>query len=207
MELTDNKVNGVEELHNSTEDLYNNVVVKGENSAEGMIDELNNGIKVLKNTWHGIDAGENIQAVVKIHNQLVKVRNALAKLATESSKVASDYRNIQIANGARLDAFDVLTSTDKIELEDYSDTKDTIDIVPEAEQGKNSIQAVASAMDVFVANVKTKYDEIMNNWIEGPGRDVAKSAFEEFLNDADANKKTLNDVADRVDQSIKNYAK
>ncbi len=54
------KVTNVEELYESSKDLYDNVVVKGDASAETMLEELNNAITNLKANWKGADAGINI---------------------------------------------------------------------------------------------------------------------------------------------------
>ena len=95
--------------------------------------------------------------------------------------------------------------SDKGKLEDYTDNKDTIDISPEAEQGKNNIEAVVNSMDTFITNVNTKYNEIMDNWTQGTGRNNADQAFTEFLNKAAEYKKTLTGVSDTIANALKNY--
>ncbi len=202
----DHRVERVQELYDDTKELYDNVVVKGDFSAENMLIDLNEAITNLKQNWKGIDAGGKIEEVIVIHNALVKVRNDLAKLACESAKVACNYRRIQVANGANLKDLEPLTATDKEVLEDYSDTRDTIDINPEAEIGKNHIDAVVSVIDKFIQNVRVKYDAIMSNWTKGTGRDTARESFESFINNAETYKKTLNDVSTSVSTALKNYS-
>ena len=206
IDISKNKVDRVQDLYVSSEELYNNVVLKGDCSAENMLEDLGNAITNLKTYWHGADAGINIQKVINIYNSLVGVRNALATLSCDSSAVAELYRNIQIANGVSMPEITRLNCTDKGKLEDYVDTKDTIDISPEAEQGKTNIEAVVNSIDTFITSVKTKYDEIMGNWTEGPGRNNADEAFTEFLNKAAEYKKDLNGVSDTIANALKNYS-
>lgn len=204
-DLLNHKVDRVQDLYNSSEELYNNVVIKGDCSVENMLEDLGNAITNLKTYWHGADAGLNIQKVITIYNSLVEVRNALASLACDSSGVAELYRNIQIANGVNMPEIQRLHYSDKGKLEDYTDNKDTIDISPEAEQGKNNIEAVVNSMDTFITNVNTKYNEIMDNWTQGTGRNNADQAFTEFLNKAAEYKKTLTGVSDTIANALKNY--
>ncbi|MBR4694145.1 MAG: hypothetical protein IKP07_04975 [Bacilli bacterium] len=204
-DLLNHKVDRVQDLYNSSEELYNNVVIKGDCSAENMLEDLGNAITNLKTYWHGADAGLNIQKVITIYNSLVEVRNALASLACDSSGVAELYRNIQIANGVNMPEIQRLHYSDKGKIEDYTDNKDTIDISPEAEQGKNNIEAVVNSMDTFITNVNTKYNEIMDNWTQGTGRNNADQAFTEFLNKAAEYKKTLTGVSDTIANALKNY--
>ena len=60
-------------------------------------------------------------------------------------------------------------------------------------------------MDTFITNVNTKYNEIMDNWTQGTGRNNADQAFTEFLNKAAEYKKTLTGVSDTIANALKNY--
>ena len=93
------KVNSVQSLYDDSVSLYNGVV---NGTAVNLINDLNQGIENLKNTWQGKDAGVQIQNVVNVHNSLVGIRNALGQIAVDCSKIASNYREIQNANGAGL---------------------------------------------------------------------------------------------------------
>lgn len=202
----DHNVENVQKLYNDATDLYNNVVVKSECSAENMLSDLNAAVSNLKENWKGIDAGGKIQEVITIYNALVKVRNDLARLACDSSALAARYREIQLANGAPLQGLEPLTATDSTRLDDYSDTADTIDINPAAETGRNCIDNVVAVIDNFIQSVQTKYNEIMSNWKVGTGRDQARESFEEFLKNAEVYKKTLNEVSQSISSALKNYS-
>ena len=105
------KVQNVEELYRDAEYLYATVVCGTTNGADEMLGDLQQAVEILKNNWKGADAGVKIQEIVAVHNELVEVRNALALLARDSSKVASNYRRIQIENGAPLgDLIDINVS-------------------------------------------------------------------------------------------------
>ena len=199
------EVNNVQMLHDSAMTLFNNVVVSGECSADSILNSLNQGIENLKSNWKGKDAGYRIQEVIGVHNAMVSVRNALAQLAVDSSKVAANYREIQNANGAGLDALSTLSYELKNRLSDYSDTADTIDINPSAEVGKNAIDTANNALDTFMMEVKSKYNEIMENWTKGTGRDNAQVAFDSFITNVDRYKQTLSDVSSNITKALQNY--
>ena len=91
-------------------------------------------------------------------------------------------------------------------MEDYEDTADTIDINPEAEQGKKDIEAVVNAIDTFITNVEKAHKEILDNWTQGTGRNQADESFTEFINNANVYKKELTDVATSIANALKNYS-
>ncbi len=203
----DHKVRDVQELYTSSTDLYDNVVVKGDASAETMLEDLNSAITNLKENWKGADAGINIEQVIKIYNTLIKVRNDLANLACDASKVAAHYRDIQINNQATfLPTLEGLTSTEKNNMEDYEDTADTIDINPEAESGKRDIESVVNSIDTFISNVQKAHKEILDNWTQGTGRNQADESFTEFISNAQVYKKELTDVSTSIANALKNYS-
>lgn len=199
------KVNNVQNLHETAMTLYNNVVVGGDSSADSILNNLNQGIENLKANWKGKDAGLRIQEVIRVHNAMVAVRNALASLAVDSSKVAANYREIQNANGAGMEALTTLSYETKTNLGDYSDNSDTVDINPAAETGKNFIDNANNSIDSFIGTVKVKYDELMQNWTAGTGRDAAQSAFDSFVNNANQYKQTLSEVSANITKAIQNY--
>lgn len=199
------KVNNVQQLHESAMDLYNNGVVGGDCSADSILHNLNQGIENLKVNWKGKDAGLRIQEVIGVYNGMVSIRNSLANLAVASSKTAANYREIQNANGARIEELTILTDEPKTVLGDYSDTNDTVDINQAAEVGKNFIDTANSSMDTFASLVREKYDEVMENWTAGTGRDVALNAFETFLNNLNQYKSTLTDVSENITKALQNY--
>lgn len=198
-------VNNVQSLYESATTLYTNVVVGGETSADLILANLNNGIENLKSNWKGKDAGIRIQEVIRVHNAMVAVRNALAQLAVDSSKIAANYREIQNANGAGMEALSTLSFEVKTNLSDYSDTADTVNINPSAEGGKNLIDAANNAIDGFTSAVKAKYSEIMENWQSGPGRDNAQNAFDSFISNVSQYKQTLAEVSANINTALQNY--
>ena len=201
------KVVNVQDLHTSATNLYNNVVVGGgEASADSILNNLYLGIENLKANWKGKDAGYRIQEVINVYNAMVSVRNALAELSVESSKVANMYRDIQNANGAGLDDLTILTFDAKVNLEEYTDNADTIDINEEVNTGKNHIDLANDSMDSFLNDVRTKYTEIMDNWTEGPGRDVATEAFDSFINNVGEYQQVLSEVSNNITIALQNYA-
>ena len=200
------KVNSVQNLYDDAVGLFNNVVTGGANtSADTIISNIMAGIDNLKGCWEGKDAGVQIQNLVVVHNGMVEIRNALGSLAVDSSKIASNYRNIQNANGAGLEELGVLSCEERAKTADYSDTRDTVSITEEANQGKAKIDAANDAMDGFIGDVKKYYGQIMDNWTNGTGRDKATEAFDTFLANSNKYKETLNSVSESITQAIKNY--
>lgn len=200
------KVNSVQTLHDDAMALYNNVVIGGaDTSAETLINNLNSGIQTLKSCWEGKDAGVQIQNVVSVHNALVGIRNALAQLAMDSSKIASNYRDIQNANGAGLETLSVINCDTKTVMEDYSDTRDTINITPEANNGKAKIDAANNSMDGFISEVSKYYNSIMENWTVGTGRDNAVQAFDSFIANSNQYKEILSQVSASIATALQNY--
>lgn len=200
------KVESVQGLHDDAFALYNNAVRgTADYSADTLINNLNEGINTLKSCWKGKDAGVQIQNVITVYNALVNIRNVLGKLAADSSKIASNYREIQNANGAGLSALSTITSEDKTILPDYVDTADKVDITPEAEKGKSKIDAANDNIANFIREVSKYFNNIMNNWTVGTGRDEAKTAFETFNSQSTQYKETLSSVSSNITTALQNY--
>ena len=151
------KVQNVEELFFSAQHLYNNVVSGVPSGADGMLRDLAQAVDVLKENWKGADAGVKIQEIVSVHNELVEVRNALALLARDSSSVASNYRRIQLENGAPFGELQAINVTEKNDLPAYVDNADTIDI---NRSFAESIFCFESSFKSFQANI-TLYPSII----------------------------------------------
>lgn len=200
------KVLNVDTLHTDATYLYTSVVMGGETSADTMITNLASAIQNLQVNWKGADAGVNIQSIIEVHNELVTVRNALANLAKDSSVVAVNYRNIQIENNAPFGALDPVIITEKSALEGYTDTADTIDINPEAENGRVLVVRAKDAIDSFISEARKSKTNILDNWLVGTGRNNADDAFTSFENNAKSNKEKLEEVSQTITNAIKNYS-
>ena len=200
------KVNSVQDLHIDATGLYNNGVTGGQNtSADTIISNIMAGINNLKGCWEGKDAGVQIQNLVVVHNAMVEIRNALGQLSVDASKIAKNYREIQNANGAGLEELGALSIEPRGKTEDYSDTRDTINITPDANNGKAKVDAANEAMDGFIQEVKKYYNAIMENWTVGTGREQAQEAFESFLANSNRYKETLSNVSGSITQALTNY--
>lgn len=199
------KVQNVEELYRDAEYLYAIVVCGTTNGADEMLGDLQQAVEILKNNWKGADAGVKIQEIVSVHNELIEVRNALALLARDSSKVASNYRRIQLENGAPLGELIDINVSEKTILPDYVDTADTIDINPEADGGRALVDAVRDAIDGFILEARKTKDNILGNWQIGTGRNNADEAFNKFESNAKQNKDKLLDVSANITRALQNY--
>jgi uncharacterized protein YukE len=199
-------VSSVQTLHDDAYALYNNVVIGGsEYSSDTIIANLASGIENLKNSWKGKDAGVQIENVVKVHNAMVEIRETLAVLATVTSKIAANYREIQNSNGAGLETFSYITSDSKTILPDYTDMADTINITPDANNGRVKIDAASTAIDQFISEAKRYYNNIMQNWTAGTEREELISRFETLISNSNTYKETLNSVSQSIRTALSNY--
>ena len=200
------RVNILQTLHDDSFSLFNNVVVGGnEYSSDSIISNLGAGISNLKNTWQGKDAGVQIENVVRVYNAMVGIRETLATLATISSQIAANYRDIQNSNGAGLESFGTVQADSKTTMEDYVDNADTINITPEANNGKAKIDAANQAIEQFIQEARKYYNNIMQNWTSGSQRDELITRFETFLSNSNSYKETLNSVSQSITTAIGNY--
>ena len=200
------RVNSVQTLHDDSFSLFNNVVVGGnEYSSDSIISNLGAGISNLKNTWQGKDAGVQIENVVRVYNAMIGIRETLATLATISSQIAANYRDIQNSNGAGLESFGTVQADTKTTMEDYVDNADTINITPEANNGKAKIDAANNAIEQFIQEARKYYNNIMQNWTSGSQRDELITRFETFLSNSNSYKETLNSVSQSITTAIGNY--
>lgn len=200
------KVQSVQNLYEDAVALFKRRVVGTEDhSADTIIANLGNAINILKGCWEGKDAGVQINNIVTVYNGMIEIRNALVSLASDSSKIASNYREIQKSNGAQLDTLVPLAAEERTKLPAYTDDRDTINITPQANEGKAKVDAAAGAMDAFIADVKVFYEKIMQNWTAGTGRDKAQNAFTLFTSKSNAYKEMLNSVSTSITNAVSNY--
>lgn len=200
------RINNVSELYEDARTLFNNLVVGGSDiSADTIISNLSEAISILQNSWEGKDAGIQIQNLVIVHNAMVDIRNALGYLASTSTKIAAVYRDIQIQNGANLESLGPIGFDTKSKLQDYSDERDSINIRPEANNGKVKVDSAENGMRGFLDEVKRYYSKIMENWVEGPGREEAGGAFDSFISNSQLYQEKLSEVSTKLTTAIQNY--
>lgn len=201
------KVLNVSELHRYAKELFDRSVVgSGDSSADMIISNLDEGIQILKNTWKGKDAGVQIQNVVSVYNGMVALRNELSILAASTTKIAADYREIQNMNGVRGESLTTVSADSKTTMDDYSDTRDTVDITAEANNGKMKIEAAKNGLERFEVEVRNSLTEIMNNWQAGSGRDKAVELFDGFQSQVGKYKTVLGEVSQSITTAIQNYS-
>jgi len=203
----DHKINSVQMLHDDALKLYNNVVIgDGDFSADTILNSILSAINILKSNWEGKDAGIQIQNIITVYNSMIEIRNSLANLAVESSSVASKYRQIQNMNGAGFDEFEVITADNKPIIEVYNDTRDTVNINNEVTNAKTRLEKANDSIDGFVSEVKSSYEEIMDNWVMGPGRDVAQEKFELLIVNSQSYKDKITEVCLKIATALNNYS-
>lgn len=203
----DQKVNSVETLHSDACNLYTDIVEGGgDYSAKTVIDHLVNAIDNLKQNWKGKDAGVQINNIINVHNAMIEVRNALALLSSESSKVASNYREIQNANGAGLETLTPVSTENRTTIEPHEDNNDTVDITVDVVTGRDKVNSALTSIEAFIPKVQAKYNDIIENWTKGDeNRQKCIEAFDSFITNAGTYKDNLSSVATSIETAIKNY--
>ena len=195
-------VNNVTQLYADAKALYDNGVKA---SADSIIEKLNSSIENLKTNWKGKDAGVQINNIVMVNNALINIRNVLGQLAVDSSKIAVNYREIQNANGAKLETLGAISCETKSNITYDPDTEDRVYITEDARNGKNSLDAALGDMPEFINKIEGSYSAIMDNWTKGTGRDEAVNAFTEFKSKVGEYQNTLQEVSDSITQALANY--
>ena len=196
------KVNDVELLYDSSKILYEKIIKQ---QADDIINNLKKSVEILKNNWKGIDAGVQINSIISVHNNIVKIRNYLAKLAYDSSIVAANYREIQRISRPTLQSFLKINIDELPPIDEYQDYRDMIDINKEVMEAKIILENTNRVYDDFKNNVYVKYNEIIDNWCLGPGRDNANNAFNEFISQSNTNKQILSEVSISIEKALGNY--
>lgn len=204
--VMNHKVLNVSELYRSAKALYDKSVVGGnDSSADTILNNLSSAIQILKNSWEGKDAGVQINNVVRVYNGMVALRNQLISLSSDTTKIAANYRNIQNVNGAKGEELPVLRGDTRSTMGEYSDTRDTISITSEANNGKSKIDMAKNGLDMFENEVRKNLGDIMQNWRAGSGRDKANELFENFRAEVMRYKSILADVSQSISTAIQNY--
>ncbi len=198
-------INNVEKLYNDATHLYKDLVVNGESGADAILYKLVEAIENLKTNWKGADAGLWIQNAIEVHNAMVSVRNALAELASNAVMTAVMYRNIHIANKVSSSELQALNYDVKGMINSYMDNADRVYVSPEVKNGQTNIDLALKMLENFTNQVKYIYDEIMDNWTQGPKRDSANEAFVTFLSSVGKYREKLENVSLNITTALNNY--
>ena len=202
------KVNSVANLYETATALHKNVVDGANGSATTVIQNLREGIEVLKANWEGTDAGVQINNVVNVCNAFAAIKNVLDALAVEASKIAVNYRAIQKANGANYleDLAPIREYEAEGVLPEYTDTRDTISIQPAAESGMRKLEAALNDMPGFMLNIKKEADALLENWTSGAKREEFKQTLEDFYAHNEEYKQMLEETVESVKTALRNYS-
>lgn len=203
--MNGHKVLNVSKLYEDSRKMYTNVVAGSDNSANKLIDTLGSAISTLKSSWKGVDAGVQINSVITVYNALVVLRNSLAQFASDSASVAVKYRAIQAANSQSVEEFSSLNVEMFNVMSEYTDNADTVDITPEALNGKNNISTVVNTLNTFLSSAELVYGDIMDNWQAGAGRESGVAAFADFKSKVSSYSNTLNEVCTNITTALSNY--
>jgi len=179
-------------------------VVKG--TTDDMLGNISSAINNLKNTWKGKDAGVQIMNVITTYNILVKFRNDLSKIATNCMEIAAKYRNVHISNGVSAEHFSVSRIDDLPTLQEYFDNADTVNILPQADSSRASLEKAVVNMESLLTLIREYQGKIFNNWVSGGStRENAYFVFENFIRTADRYSTSLSDTAKSIKTALTNY--
>ncbi len=194
--------------------LYNDTLTAKNKIIDGTANNiLNNILKAKENfseNWHGKDAGEHIQQLVGTYNGMIEVRNSLALICAGLTRVTKGYKEVQTIikppKGKETETYIRLRYEALGGAEDYSDNRDIIDINSSVLEGLKNVDIARSALNIFIQEVSEFRTSVLNNWIEGAGRDQMIHKFDTFTNDLNKYDEALNLITSNVHKALENYS-
>ena len=67
------------------------------------------------------------------------------------------------------------------------------------------MDAANKAIDTFISNARSGYSSMIENWLEGTGRNSAEGVFNSFISSANTYKQTLSEVSSNIATALQNY--
>lgn len=199
------EIKSLNDMYSAGEELLRLAVNSDDVSADSILATLNSGIEILKEDWKGLDAGVQINSVVKAYNAMIDLRNALAKLAVKSMDVVVSYRETQNFNAASGGEFARAQFDSKTKLPEYSDTTDAVKISTNSNNGKTKIDDALNAIAIFTNKVNTEYAKLESNWINGPGRQNLFDDYNDYKSVLVKYQSVLAEVSQNITVAIQNY--
>ncbi len=200
------KVNNVQQLLDDSKKLLTEVTNGGDASAYSIIKNLHDAYDNLVANWKGPDAGVQINNLVTVYNGMVEFRLKMADLAISAYSVGIYYRNIQSANGAGVDVPSPLSDDISPNTESpYEDNRDTIDITPEAMEGKNNIDKANNSFGELENNFRELMNSIFGNWTAGDRRSDFEEYFRDFSSKFSNYQELLNNITKNITSALENY--
>jgi len=198
----DQSIENLDSLYDSTVNIHSNILGQ---TGEHILEDLYNAINNLKNNWHGRDAGVQIQGLTTVYNEFIDIYNDLQFISVGMSKVCRNYRNIQIAYKTQKEEKNVLTHNEKEHMPNHVDADDRIDINVAVKNSVNMLENAISSYEDFMNKNKMTYNDIINNWTIGYGRDKLLDLYDSFFNREEVYKKGLNTVTNSIRTALDNY--
>ena len=198
----DQSIENLDSLYDNTVNIYSNILGQ---TGEHILENINGAINDLKTNWHGRDAGVQIQGLTTVYNEFIDIYNNLELISVGMSKICRNYRNIQVAFKTQKEEKNILTYNKKTHMLDYTDTDDRIDINEEVKNSVSKLESAISSYDSFMKQNKMMYDNIINNWTTGYGRDKLLDLYDSFFSKEEVYKEGLNIVTNSIKTALDNY--
>ena len=198
----DQSIENLDSLYDNTVNIYSNILGQ---TGEHILENINGAINDLKTNWHGRDAGVQIQGLTTVYNEFIDIYNNLELISVGMSKICRNYRNIQVAFKTQKEEKNILTYNKKTHMLDYTDTDDRIDINEKVKNSVSKLESAISSYDSFMKQNKMMYDNIINNWTTGYGRDKLLDLYDSFFSKEEVYKEGLNIVTNSIKTALDNY--
>ncbi len=197
-------INSIGVLYNDTITAKNKIV---DGTAVDILSCLGKSIEILKNNWHGIDAGKQIQKLVFAYNKMVEVRNHLDLICAGLTKILKGYEKMIITFDSKKEESYIRLRYEPLKiLEDYYDSSDLIDINASVLESIKFINKAKSALDIFVTETNNFHNAVLSNWLEGPGRDQFEYRFNLFLKSLEKFKENFMNSSSDINTAFENYS-
>lgn len=175
---------------------------------KGILDKFENTITNLRNHWTGSDAYRNINDLIKVYNSTKELLTSVQKYIIEVNNeqilplqkdIINDGGECTLGNELTLVTLGTEISAPPFIVE--TRTEDAM--VTDAEEFSN----VPTTFQTFVTEINSLKKTLLNNWLDGAGRENVVKSFETFNEDVTDSKTILDELKKRLDTIAANKKK
>lgn len=195
-------VRNITDLLNDGEDLSGTIAQRVSNQFLSPIAEA---YKTLGSDWEGSAAANHLPKVKAFYDDLEVLYNYLISTGNSISKIAEYFDRLEQQAGgtSRGITAAVKSSYSGILASITKDPGQSIKITQASAQAGNQLTAVANNLDSLISDIRSKKDQIFNNWMSGGNPETINSKIEEALTKMSSFKTTVIDVTTDIENGIK----
>ena len=164
-----------------------------------VLTDLEDSIGSLETHWKGNDATENINVLIKIHEELQTFLNKIFSTTIESVSRLTDLQRVRSSNGGEGQIGDTITENNALEVQiPYLEETTEYLCEPDIIVDYRTLCDIESEYESFSNEFLAKKDVILQNWTVGYGIEDIKKKLDEyesiFTESKASFKKTLGDI-------------